>query len=94
MQSAAGPAAATQARGVSAAARAQYRLWSLEHPDAPTLFVDVVSCRELAREIAARAGVTHESPQAILFEEGAVVWSASHAAITQGALEAAWAPRC
>ena len=58
------------------------------------MFVDVVSSPKLARDIATRCGVPHESPQAILFEEGAVVWSASHAAITQGALEAAWAPRC
>ena len=53
---------------VSATARAEYRMFCTDHPDVPTLFVDVVSCRELAREIAARAGVTHESPQAILFE--------------------------
>ncbi len=79
---------------VSEVARAQYRLWLLDHADAPTVFVDVVSCPRLARDIATRSGVPHESPQAILFEEGAAVWSASHAAITQGALEAAWAPRC
>ncbi|MGC6487370.1 MAG: bacillithiol system redox-active protein YtxJ [Planctomycetota bacterium] len=79
---------------VSAAARAQYRLWSLEHPDAPTLFVDVTSSPRLARDIAARCGVEHESPQAILFEQGEAVWTAAHASITQGALDAAWAPRC
>jgi hypothetical protein len=36
----------------------------------------------------------HESPQAILFERGVAVWSASHGAITLGALHAAWAERC
>jgi len=79
---------------VSAVARAQYRLWRLDHPDAPTMFVDVVASRALARDIAARCGVEHESPQAVLFEGGEAVWSASHASITLGALEAAWAPRC
>ena len=79
---------------VSATARAEYRMFCTDHPDVPTLFVDVVSCRELAREIAARAGFTHESPQAILFEQGAAVWSASHAAVTCAALAAAWAPSC
>jgi bacillithiol system protein YtxJ len=79
---------------VSAAAREEYDAFRRELPDVPTLFVDVVADRPTARGIAERCGVRHQSPQAILFEQGAPVWHASHDAITRGALHAAWAPRC
>lgn len=79
---------------ISMAARAEFRLFQLDHPDVPTLFIDVIGARALARDIAERSGVQHESPQAILFESGQVKWHASHDAITLGSLEAAWAPSC
>ena len=79
---------------ISAQAREQYEQWQAELPDAPALFVDVIADRPTARGSAERCGVKHESPQAILFEQGRAVWHASHDAITAGALHAAWAPRC
>ncbi|HZN39691.1 MAG TPA: bacillithiol system redox-active protein YtxJ [Planctomycetota bacterium] len=79
---------------ISSAAREQYEQWRAELPDAVALFVDVIADRPTARAIAQRCRVTHESPQAILFEQGRAVWHASHDAITAGALHAAWAPRC
>lgn len=79
---------------VSAAARAEYTQWRLDLPDVPTLFVDVIADRPVARGIADRCGVRHQSPQAILFEQGKPVWNASHDAITVDSLHAAWAPRC
>lgn len=79
---------------ISAAAREEYDAWRAAVPDAPTAFVDVIADRPVARGLAERCGVKHQSPQAILFEEGKPVWHASHDAITAAALEAAWAPRC
>jgi bacillithiol system protein YtxJ len=79
---------------ISADARAAYDAFCADLPDAPTLFVDVVADRPVARGIAERCGVRHESPQAILFELGKPVWHAAHDAITLGALHAAFAPRC
>src|SRR5690606_35709125 len=79
---------------ISAIARAEFELFKVAHPDVPTLFVDVIGSRTLAREIAKLCGIEHESPQAILFASGEACWSASHAAITEGSLEAAWATRC
>jgi bacillithiol system protein YtxJ len=79
---------------VSAAAREHYERWKSELPDAPTLFVDVIADRPVARGLAEQCGVRHESPQAILFERARAVWHASHDAITLGSLHAAWAPRC
>lgn len=79
---------------VSAAALAEYRRFCAAQPDVPTAFVDVIADRSVARGLAERCGVRHESPQAILFEAGMPIWHASHDAITFAALEAAWAPRC
>lgn len=79
---------------VSSAARDEYDAWRAASPDVTTLFVDVIDDRAVARGIADRCGVRHESPQAILFEAGRPVWHASHGAITRAALEAAWSPRC
>ena len=63
----------------------------LPHPDAPTMLVDVIADRATARGIADRCGVRHESPQAILFENGRAAWHVSHRAITSAALAAAFA---
>ncbi len=79
---------------ISAAARAEYRVFCIDHPDVPTLFVNVIANRATARSLAERCGVTHQSPQAILFEAGEATWNTSHDGITHAALEAAWAPRC
>lgn len=79
---------------ISAAAHDEYQAFCQDHPDVPTLFVDVIDDRPVARGIAERCGVRHESPQAILFEQGQPTWHASHGRITAAALAAAWAPRC
>jgi bacillithiol system protein YtxJ len=79
---------------ISAAALTEYERFRATFPDARTAFVDVIEQRPVARGLAERCGVRHESPQAILFEAGAPVWHASHGAITAAALSAAWSPRC
>jgi bacillithiol system protein YtxJ len=40
--------------------------------------VTVQTHREVSNAIAARLGVRHQTPQAILVREGKVVWTASH----------------
>jgi len=76
---------------VSDSAHAQWKLFRADHPETPTLFVDVIADRPVARELAEISGVPHASPQAILFAKGRPVWDASHGAITAEALSAAWA---
>lgn len=78
---------------ISAAARTEYDGWR-NGADITSAFVDVIADRALARALAERCGVKHESPQAILFERGRAVWHASHEAITRASLAAAWAERC
>jgi monothiol bacilliredoxin len=51
--------------------------------------ITVQSHRGLADEAAARLGIRHETPQAILLREGRPVWSASHFRITKRQLDQA-----
>jgi bacillithiol system protein YtxJ len=55
----------------------------------PVALVDVSVGQELSRAIAARTGVRHASPQALLLQRGQVSWSASHGAITTAAINQA-----
>ncbi len=51
--------------------------------------VVVQHARELSNEIERRTGVRHESPQALVVRNGAVVWSAAHYDVTAAAVRAA-----
>ena len=53
--------------------------------------VDVARSKDLSLEIARRTGVTHESPQVILFRNGKAAWSASLYDITTEAVNEAMA---
>jgi bacillithiol system protein YtxJ len=48
--------------------------------------VVVQKARDLSREVETRTGVRHESPQALILRDGAVVWSASHWNVTADAV--------
>lgn len=63
---------------VSTAAYHEVQQLLRERPDAPVWIVDVIVQRRLSQEVAARTGVQHESPQAILLAGGEVVWDGSH----------------
>ena len=45
-------------------------------------YLDLLNYREISNEIAFRFGVTHQSPQVLLLEEGKCVFDASHSAIS------------
>lgn len=51
--------------------------------------IDVARAKDVAREVAKRTGVRHESPQVILLRAGQAAWSASHFRITAEAVEEA-----
>lgn len=57
--------------------------------DASYAIVTVQSHRELSNAVAARLGVRHETPQALLIHHGRVVWSASHFRVTAAAVQSA-----
>jgi bacillithiol system protein YtxJ len=53
--------------------------------------VTVQTHREVSNAIAAKLGVRHETPQALLVQDGRVVWSASHFRVNADALTQALA---
>jgi bacillithiol system protein YtxJ len=63
--------------GTSAAAREE-----LERLGAHVAVVDVARHHDLGQLVAARTGVRHQSPQAIVLRDGRPAWSASHFGIT------------
>ncbi len=48
--------------------------------------IEVQSARELSNEVERRTGVSHETPQVLVFRNGKVVWNASHWHITADAV--------
>jgi bacillithiol system protein YtxJ len=74
---------------VSARAHAEWEDFLAAGPGVPTLFVDVIADRAVARALAQECGVAHQSPQAILFRDGRPAWHASHGDITAESLAAA-----
>jgi bacillithiol system protein YtxJ len=74
----------------SATAYAAWSAFRAAHPDAETLFVNVIADRDVSRGLASECGVAHQSPQAILFQDGSATWDASHWNITAEALAGAW----
>ena len=59
--------------------------------DARYAMVTVQTHREVSNAIAARLGVRHETPQALVVRDGRVIWSASHFRVNAAALEKALA---
>lgn len=61
-----------------------------ENEQIPIYYLHVQIARPLSNEIADQFQVKHESPQAILFENGKVIWHDSHWKVTQENLANAW----
>jgi bacillithiol system protein YtxJ len=76
---------------VSTAAWEEYERFTGAHPELATGWIQVVRERALSQAVAARTGIRHESPQAILFVERRPVWNASHMAISFATLQEALA---
>ena len=70
----------------SARAEREVERFASAHPEVPVYRVDVVGDRPVSQSIAARLGIRHESPQAILLVAGRPVWDDSHGAVTAAAL--------
>lgn len=71
---------------VSFAAEAAYRAF-LGGWDRPlkTLEIDVIAQKPLARGLTAELGIRHESPQALVFRDGELVWHDSHEGLNEEA---------
>ncbi|TDJ67743.1 MAG: bacillithiol system redox-active protein YtxJ [Planctomycetota bacterium] len=75
---------------VSTRAEGQLERWleSLgEADDIAIARIDVIAERALARGLTRELGIEHQSPQALWFAHGELVWHDSHGAITVAALD-------
>jgi bacillithiol system protein YtxJ len=72
--------------GTSLRALGEVRSFEDEVAGVPIYLLDVVSNRSLARSVAERLEIRHESPQAILLVGGQPIWHASHGAIRSAVL--------
>lgn len=52
----------------------------------PISIVVVQKSRDISREVEARTGVRHETPQALVLRGGKAVWSATHFDVTADAV--------
>ncbi|MHB9025310.1 MAG: bacillithiol system redox-active protein YtxJ [Armatimonadota bacterium] len=77
--------------GISASARRQVEQFLTAFPEVACVEVLVIEQRPLSQAIAVASGVTHTSPQLILFCNGKVVWHTSHFNITTEAMQKALA---
>lgn len=71
---------------VSAMAVRQVRRFAESHPDTPVYQVNVIGGREASHALARMTGIPHQSPQAIVVNEGRVVWHDSHFGVKAAAL--------
>lgn len=60
----------------------------ISNADADVNLIVVQHARNVSNEIAERTGVRHESPQALVIKNGAVVYHASHYDVTAADVEA------
>lgn len=71
---------------ISKDAYSQFEKFVMNNKDAPAFYLYVQQARPLSNYIAETYQIKHESPQALLFEDGKVTWNASHWRITEEVL--------
>lgn len=72
---------------ISAAAHEEMQQFLERNPDAPFYMVDVNDSADVSSYVVDKTGIRHQSPQLILFRNGAPSWHTSHFDITAAALE-------
>jgi len=60
-------------------------------PEPQYAMVTVQTHRDVSNAVAARLGIRHETPQALLVRGGRVIWAASHFRVTADAMKKALA---
>ena len=73
---------------VSTRVESEMESWLAERGDSPELLVaiiDVIAEKPLARGLTSGLGIEHQSPQALLFADGELVWHDSHFALDAAA---------
>ncbi|OZI12780.1 hypothetical protein CEW92_04485 [Bacillaceae bacterium SAS-127] len=72
---------------VSSKAYDEFQSFLMETPEENGCYLVVQEARELSNYIADKFMITHQSPQAFLFQDGKPVWNDSHRRITKQQLK-------
>lgn len=76
--------------GTSAGAWSEFERFAARQPQGTAMgVIEIQHARDVSREVEARTGVRHESPQVLLIRGGQPVWYASHWGITEQVLDEA-----
>ncbi|MCP4201034.1 MAG: bacillithiol system redox-active protein YtxJ [bacterium] len=76
--------------GTSAGAWREFEKFAARQADRTTIgVIEIQRAREVSREVEARTGLRHQSPQVLAIRSGRPVWHASHWEITERALDEA-----
>ena len=70
---------------VSTRAEFEFSTWLKGVPESSTTrfaMIDVIAAKALARGLTAELGIDHQSPQALWFSGGEMVWHDSHGSLT------------
>lgn len=71
----------------SSDAFSEFKAFAENHPDVDCGYVDLFAHRNVSDLLEKVSKVKHESPQLIQYYEGNAIWTTSHGAITQQAIE-------
>lgn len=72
---------------VSAMAFAEFERFAGKHPEVTCAFVKLIEHRDVNDLLTELSGVTHQSPQVFLYNQGELQWNASHSEIQEDSLE-------
>lgn len=72
---------------ISAGAFSEFQQFAADHPEVTCAYIDLLGNRAVSDLLTKISKIKHESPQVVQFFEGNVMWTASHNAIKQKALE-------
>ena len=72
---------------MSSAAFREFTAFVASHPELPCWKVLVRENRHLSLSIAEKSGITHQSPQVIIYYLGKPIWDCSHGQITELTLD-------
>jgi bacillithiol system protein YtxJ len=72
---------------ISSAARHELESWARENSNPDIFMITVQERRDLSKELSARLGVEHETPQVILVRDGKPLGVLNHYSIKKGRLD-------
>ena len=65
----------------------EYEKFAQANSDTPCYLIRIQENRELSGHVASETGITHESPQVLMYSQGRAVWHESHHMISEKRLQ-------